>query len=585
MWNRTSNVKQFNSKKMDTKKIIQSPNDKRFYRSITLPNKLQALLISDPDTDKSSASLSVNVGSLIPHKIQGIAHFLEHMLFLGTTKYPDESEYKEYLGKNNGFPNAYTDMNETVYYFDCSKDALNGCMDRFSQFFVSPLFTESCTEREMQAVNSEHQKNLLSDAWKKLQIIRSSAKPTHPMNTFSTGNLETLKVDNIRDELLRFYDKYYSANIMKLVVYGAEPLETLEKWVGEMFSDVKNNDVVVPTWNELPFDAENMGQFWKIVPSKDENFLEIVWVIDYLTPLYKSNPGRYFSHLFGHEGENSLLSILIDEGLALELSAWSSDEVNQFSQMNISIKLTKEGLAKPLEILQYTFAYLKMLKESGPQEYVFREIKRMKELNFTFKEKERVQDYVVGLSDSMQKYPVEDVLVCNYLMEEFEAERLQKTVDSLKLDNMRVYLRSKAVAEEANLEEPIYKTKYGFTKFSKEIEEMFHNPKVTPKNSTKKLGLPVPNIFLPKTLEVNTKEASKLPQKLIETPQSIAYFKQDDKFKTPKGAINLRLYVRSDGFPIQCRHFVFSTLWKDLFYNYLRESLYLAGNIILLNNL
>jgi len=563
-------------------KILQSPNDKRLYKSLTLPNKLQALLISDPDTDKCSASLCVNVGSILNHQnIQGLAHFLEHMLFLGTAKYPDESDYKDYMSKNAGNPNAYTSMTETVYFFECAKEALNGALDRFSQFFVSPLFTESCTEREMQAVHSEHQKNLLSDLWKKTQIIRSSAKSTHPYNTFATGNLETLKVENIREELLTFYEKYYSANLMKLVVYGVEPLENLEKWVIEMFSNVKNKDAELPVMKELPFDVENMGQFWKIVPSKDEDYLEIVWNIDYLCPLYRSNPGRYLSHLFGHEGENSLLSLLIDEGLALELSAWNSDEINAFSQINISIKLTKQGLANPLAILEYTFAYLKMLKEKGPQEYVFKEIKRMKELNFAFKEKENVQNYVVSLSTSLQKFPVEDILICHYLMENFEFERLEKTLASLRLDNMRVYLRSKEVADEANLEEPIYKTKYGFTKFTKEIEDMFNNPKISPKNSTKTLGLPVPNIFLPQTLEVNTKEATKYPYKLLETTQSLTYFKQDDTFKTPKGAINLRILHASQGFPLHCRHLIFSKIWKDLFFNYLRESLYLAGNYFL----
>ncbi len=43
-----------------------------------------------------------------PWEYAGLAHFLEHMLFLGTEKYPDQAEYKEYLGKNSGSSNAYT---------------------------------------------------------------------------------------------------------------------------------------------------------------------------------------------------------------------------------------------------------------------------------------------------------------------------------------------------------------------------------------------------------------------------------------------------------------------------------------------
>ena len=566
-------------KKMDSE-IIKSPNDKLLYKSIVLPNKLQALLISDSEADKCSASLSVNVGSLLdPNNIPGLAHFLEHMLFLGTSKYPNEAEYKDYISKHSGDPNAYTSMTETVYYFECSKDALNGALDRFSQFFVSPLFSDTCTDREMQAVHSEHQKNLLNDFWKKLQMIRSSAKKNHPYNRFSTGNLETLKVENIREELLAFYDKYYSANIMKLVVYGIESLEVLEKWVVEMFSDVKNKDVIIPELIEKPFDEENMGEFWKVLPTRDNDYLEIVWIIDYLMPHYRANPGKYISHLFGHEGKNSLLSLLIDEGLALELSAGNSDEINSFSKITISIKLTKQGLSNPLLVLEYVFAYLKMLKLKGTQdfEYVFEEIKKVNELKFLFKEKERAENYVVGLSASLQKYPVQDILKLNYFMEKFQPDLIKQFLDNLKLENMRVYLISLSIASELNMEEPIYKTKYSLVKFDKEIIEKFNNPQVNPKISKKKLELPVANIFLPQNLEIRTNEATPYPQKLMETTQSLVYFKQDDAFKTPKGAIFLRILTTSEGFPRHCKYFVWAKIWQDLFHNDLRESLYLAG--------
>lgn len=57
---------------------------------------------------------------------------------------------------------------------------------------------------------------------------------------------------NIRDELLKFHDKYYSANIMKLVVLGKEPLDQLSQWVIEKFSTVKNKSIPVPTFEGHP---------------------------------------------------------------------------------------------------------------------------------------------------------------------------------------------------------------------------------------------------------------------------------------------------------------------------------------------
>ena len=110
--------------------------------------------------------MSVNVGSFEdPIKRQGLAHFCEHMLFMGTSKYPNEAEYNDYISKNSGQTNAFTDSLITCYMFDVANNAFEGALDRFSQFFISPLFDQSCTDREMKAVDSEYNLNIQQDVW------------------------------------------------------------------------------------------------------------------------------------------------------------------------------------------------------------------------------------------------------------------------------------------------------------------------------------------------------------------------------------------------------------------------------------
>ena len=56
------------------------------------------MLVSDPDTQKAAASLIVNSGNLNdPPEVSGLAHFCEHMLFLGTEKYPEENHYSKFI--------------------------------------------------------------------------------------------------------------------------------------------------------------------------------------------------------------------------------------------------------------------------------------------------------------------------------------------------------------------------------------------------------------------------------------------------------------------------------------------------------
>lgn len=98
--------------------IIKSKNDKLAYKAIQLENQLKCVLISDPLTEKCAAVMNVASGSFEdPREFQGLAHFLEHMLFLGSGKYPRPDQYREFVVNNGGSCNAYTDMANTVYYY------------------------------------------------------------------------------------------------------------------------------------------------------------------------------------------------------------------------------------------------------------------------------------------------------------------------------------------------------------------------------------------------------------------------------------------------------------------------------------
>ena len=80
--------------------VVKSEGDKRNYRALVLTNGMKVVLVSDPTTDKASAAIDVNVGHMSdPDTLPGLAHFCEHMLFLGTKTYPDENEYSRYLSQ------------------------------------------------------------------------------------------------------------------------------------------------------------------------------------------------------------------------------------------------------------------------------------------------------------------------------------------------------------------------------------------------------------------------------------------------------------------------------------------------------
>lgn len=138
-------------------------------------------------------------------------------------------------------------------------------MRSFAQFFISPLFDASSTDRELMAVDSENQKNLQSDAWRIDQLEKSTCKENHPFSKFGTGNLSTLKTEpeklglSVRDELLKFHSNYYSANLMTLCLLSTESLDELQQYAVDMFSDIPNKNLP-----KTDFDTDPFGNFYSL---------------------------------------------------------------------------------------------------------------------------------------------------------------------------------------------------------------------------------------------------------------------------------------------------------------------------------
>ena len=145
--------------------VKKSENDGRSYQYTVLENGLQVLLVSDPVATMGAASMDVRVGFYSdPDNLSGLAHLVEHMLFLGTKKYPNENDFDDYLGRNDGESNAYTAEESTNYYFSIKSDKVEKGLDMFSGFFEAPLLLKDSIEREKKAVISEHSKNLNQDS-------------------------------------------------------------------------------------------------------------------------------------------------------------------------------------------------------------------------------------------------------------------------------------------------------------------------------------------------------------------------------------------------------------------------------------
>ncbi|MCW8868986.1 MAG: insulinase family protein, partial [Marinobacter sp.] len=225
----------------------KSPNDDNQYRFIELDNGLKVILVSDEDADKAAASMNVAVGSGDdPAEREGLSHFLEHMLFLGTEKYPDPGEYQQFIKSHGGQHNAFTAFQDTNYFFDVQAEFLEPALDRFAQQFSAPLFTAELVDRERNAVHSEFSAKQKDDGRRFYSVKKAVSNPDHAFSHFAVGNLSTLEnteANPLRPDLIEFWKQHYSSNIMSLAVYGPQTLDELESMVRGRFDAIENRNL------------------------------------------------------------------------------------------------------------------------------------------------------------------------------------------------------------------------------------------------------------------------------------------------------------------------------------------------------
>lgn len=521
-------------------KISKSPNDKRQYDALTLDNKLRVLLISDPTTDKSAASLDVNIGSADdPSEYEGLAHFLEHMLFLGTKKYPEPDAYQKYINQHGGSHNAYTSLENTNYFFDIQPDYFEEALNRFSEQFTHPLFNEEYVEREVNAVHSEYTSKVKDDGRRFFSVLKEAFATEHPYNSFSVGNLETLKEkdgQSLRETLLDFYHQHYSANQMTLVILGKEPLPQLKKWAVSKFSSIPNHDRQSKNISTDFFEPGFLPAKLEIESVMDKRSMMIAFPIQSSSLYPYSQPISYLANLIGHEGKGSLLSTLKQERLVDSLSAGSEFDTQLKEMFLIRMSLTADGLAQQQKILEIVFSYLKILKAEGIKKRYFDEQATMLRIGFDYQEKSEPIHYVGALSRALHTTEPNELLIKPYALKKFNPDLYKNYLNALTPDNMLVTINANSI--QGNNSTKWYDTPFNIIKFDESKLSRLYNP---PTFSS--LSLPEPNIFIPEKTNLLSTEINSKPELLLKADGLELWHHSDASFGTPKS--NLFLTIRS----------------------------------------
>ncbi|KYR01793.1 ABC transporter B family protein [Tieghemostelium lacteum] len=538
--------------------VIKSPNDDRLYKYLKLENELSVILVSDPETDQASACVAVNVGSTSqPKDTQGLPHFLEHMLFLGTEKYPIEKDFTKFLGENGGNYNGTTSKMLTNYFYTINQDKLEESLDRFSSFFICPLFNADATEREINAVNSEHTGNLQNDMRRQYHMICNQLEHQQ-FSSFSCGNSNTLKQPQIREKVIEFYHRYYSSNQMSLCIYGRESLEQLEKWAIQYFGGIINRKISKPTFDG--FNLNGKPKLIKMVPIKNKDQLFIYWPMPDIECSfnlnYKTSPYTLINNLLGHESRGSIQAYLKERGLSHLLSCGISSYGSTLNYISMTVGLTEKGMEQVDLVISciYHFIQDKISCAANIPHYFYDEMQQRNKKNWENQPKQNILHYCPTLSQSLLDCPEPaDVLRYIYQPMDYRNDKvLDAILKNLRADNMIVIMESQKFQSIPSL---LTEEFYGIQYVSEEIsdEKLKLWTKDSPLLSDKsQIYIPKENPFVPKDFTIkNVQDQSKSstvkPELIFNSNGVKAYYFPDHKFSTPLADVRIRFETNQYG--------------------------------------
>jgi insulysin len=561
--------------------IKQSPNDNRTYEHLTLDNGLKVLLVQDIYAEKSAAALTVNVGHFDdPADYQGMAHFLEHMLFLGSAGFPKAGEYQQFISKYGGSHNAWTGTEHSHFYFDIDTPKLQQALARFADMFSQPLFAAAYVEKERHAIEAEYSLKLKDDSRRIYQVHKETINPAHPFAKFSVGNLNTLNDkpgQTLRDALLQFFHAQYSASRMTLCLVSADTLLDMRQWVKQYFTNLPAKLLPKPLLAVPLYLPEHQAITLNIKPHKDSDKLVVSFALPDIQPWYPHKIVSFLASLLGDESSGSLLDYLKNAGLINQISAGGGIDGSNYKDFTISFELTHAGKTQTAIILGALYSALARLKQQPLPKNLFIERQKLLHWSFIYQEPADALQTASQLSVNLQHYPVHDIIFGDYRMELPSEALYQQLLSWFRPDNMRLMLISPdaPVSHEAKW----YGTPYSVSQISQEQQQQLRNT-----GPIADIIMATTNPYLTEQLELLDKTLHMAkPEQCFNSNSLSIWYKADTEFGTPKGHVFLQLSL-PQSIASDCQ-LAASRLWLELFQDNINQQFYAATNAGLSYNL
>lgn len=538
--------------------VHKSERDQRQYQAIRLANGMTVLLISDPNASLSLAAIALPIGSLDdPDSQPGLAHYLEHMVLMGSHRYPQPENLAEFLEKHGGSYNASTASYRTAFYLEVENDALAPAVDRLADALAAPLLDPVNADKERHAVDAELTMARSRDGMRLGMVDAETLNPAHPASRFSGGNLQTLSdkpSHKLQDELVQFWQRYYSARLMKGVLYGNQPLSELADIAARSMGRIADHPASVPAITVPVVTEKQKGIVIHYVPAVPQKQLRIDFRIPNDSEAWRNKTDTFISYLIENRSANTLADWLKSQGLADAVSADSDPVIDRNGGLfTIAITLTKKGLQQRETVVSAVFRYLNLLKEKGIDQRYYTEMAQVLDQQFRYPVITRDMDYIEWLVDLLLRVPVSHALDAPYRAEHFDRDAIAARLAQMTPQNARIWFISPG--EPHNKEAYFVQAPYQVEPLTPARIAHWHK-----QGETLHFALPTLNPYIANDFTVwPVKARPAKPQSLIDEP-GLRVFSMPSQYFTDEPRAVIRLLLRNAQINDDARHQVLAAL-------------------------
>lgn len=378
------------SKKTDIALFTPISNSNRAHKFVQLENGIIALLVSDPGESLASFCITVATGSHNdPPSVPGLAHLCEHMVMSsGSKRFPNATHYHDLLSEYNGNQNAYTTGEQTSFYFEIpnsnnnsGKPILDSLVGVVADKIKAPIFQSVSINKEIYAIDNEHENNKNVTSKVIYHAIRKLANPRSQFHQFSTGNVHSLvnlplshKI-NLKDTVQKYFQEQFTADKMAIVIRSSQSLHYLQRMIQANFDDVKASKCAIdsqfeklkhvwqPKYREPLFVDTKTAKNSICIQSSKSPLLRLIFPISHEESQFTSSEIKVFSKvwcdLFGDESPESIYQQFNSKnyltGQVAQLSKFSVENDALVLQFNLTSLGWRSGINKVLTQFFYGF--------------------------------------------------------------------------------------------------------------------------------------------------------------------------------------------------------------------------------------